>query len=783
MSRFLALLLTCAAFAAEFPITTSPKASPLESLAAAELSTYLARLYPNDRFPVGAAKPAIRLGVGLLPGATAPESFLIRPGVISGADPRGVLYGVYALLEQLGCGFHLSGDAVTPRPDAFDPRGWKLADRPLVRDRFVFNWHNFLSSASSWEFDDWQRYLNQAARMRFNGVMVHAYGNNPMFQFTYNGQVKPVGYLATTRAGRDWGTQHVNDIRRLVGGEVFTGPVFGASVALVPEPERAAAVTALMQKVFAHAASRGLGVTFALDVDTESANPQNIIRTLPAEARFRSSAFELVNPDTPAGYAYWKAQVAHLLATYPQITRLAIWFRNNRTPWTDLKPEELPAAWRAEYAKLQPAPNAGYYAIGRLIRAVQRIVKELNRPDLELATGNWRLSTIPEWDPVMPAGITYLPLDWSTVFETPAGQRDVRRIAPGHRMSPIVWAHHDDRTYIGRPYTPFVDFPGVLKATNSSGFGIIHWTTRPLDFYFTSLARQVWEATAAEPVDLTAEHAAASLFGRDARKAGGEYLLRFVTEAPQFGRETSDRFMDIPLDKPEVHLRAITARLALLGKIQSTSPWFAYFRDYERFLRGFFESHTAYERAEQLHKRGDHAAARKEIAKANPEGVIRLYAAAARHGTMSRGEQALVISLNLRWRPYLDSLRQALGMEPVRIKFDPTQHEPLAQGAGRNTFFVDEGRRLWRQLGSPLEFDQPVAIPLTAMMGDALAPGAYTIEVAFAPGARGEVRCGEAATAIGESRARLRVDLNAPKPALVIAPRGAVRIRELTIAP
>ena len=25
-------------------------------------------------------------------------------------------------------------------------------------------------------------------------------------------------------------------------------------------------------------------------------------------------------------------------------------------------------------------------------------------------------------------------------------------------MVPIVWAHHDDRTYIGRPYTPFVLF-------------------------------------------------------------------------------------------------------------------------------------------------------------------------------------------------------------------------------------------------------------------------------------------------------------------------------------
>ncbi len=80
--------------------------------------------------------------------------------------------------------------------------------------------------------------------MRFNTIMVHAYGNNPMFTFRFAGEDKPVGYLATTRSGRDWGTQHVNDVRRLYGGEVFRSPVFGAGAALVPETERAPAAKA-----------------------------------------------------------------------------------------------------------------------------------------------------------------------------------------------------------------------------------------------------------------------------------------------------------------------------------------------------------------------------------------------------------------------------------------------------------------------------------------------------------------------------------------------------------
>ena len=66
--------------------------------------------------------------------------------------------------------------------------------------------------------------LRQSQKMGYNAIMVHAYGNNPMVSFTFNGKTKPVGYLSTTVKGRDWSTMHVNDVRRLWGGQVFDGP-------------------------------------------------------------------------------------------------------------------------------------------------------------------------------------------------------------------------------------------------------------------------------------------------------------------------------------------------------------------------------------------------------------------------------------------------------------------------------------------------------------------------------------------------------------------------------
>ena len=109
-----------------------------------------------------------------------------------------------------------------------------MNDAPIAGERLIFNWHNFLSGCSAWNLEDWQQWITQAERLRFNTIMVHAYGNNPMFSFSLNGETKPTGSLTNTRTGRDWGTENVLDVRKIVGGEgLFSGPVFGADASMV----------------------------------------------------------------------------------------------------------------------------------------------------------------------------------------------------------------------------------------------------------------------------------------------------------------------------------------------------------------------------------------------------------------------------------------------------------------------------------------------------------------------------------------------------------------------
>jgi hypothetical protein len=58
-------------------------------------------------------------------------------------------------------------------------------DTPLVNDRLVFNWHNFLSGCSAWNLADWNRWTDDSHKLGYNAIMVHAYGNNPMAGFSF----------------------------------------------------------------------------------------------------------------------------------------------------------------------------------------------------------------------------------------------------------------------------------------------------------------------------------------------------------------------------------------------------------------------------------------------------------------------------------------------------------------------------------------------------------------------------------------------------------------------
>ena len=407
--------------------------------------------------------------------------------------------------------------------------------------------------------------------------------------------------------------------------------MFGAEAALVPDEQRVTAAQSLMHDVFADAARRSMGVYFAVDVDTPSANPQELVRLLPESARFAVQGVTsstsgqspdrlwLPNPDTPEGYAFYRAQVEGLLKTYPQITKLVVWFRRDGTPWMSLKATDLPAAWQQEFAaEVARTPEAGQYwrapglfAVGKIVRAFDRALQDCGATRTHLAAGTWGFAFLPAADRFFPAGVPLIGLDYEVIHEKPqlgeaALRAPLREIGGRRPVIPVVWAHHDDGHYIGRPYTPLPEFASKLDDARAAGFGIIHWTTRPLDLYFASLAKQVWKGTQDQPLGETCRDLAERWYGPQNRAVMSEYLESWMTTAPRFGRETTDWFIDRKLTNISEIVAGCRARLALIDKARTDGlqpeqrQRLDYQRGLEEFIAAFHETHGYFQDSQDL---------------------------------------------------------------------------------------------------------------------------------------------------------------------------------------
>lgn len=798
-------------------ILVSGNQDPVEETAAGELQKYLSILYPEDDFTIVGEMPSdnrkiILIGTveklepykELLPAALpgAPESYSVTTfqsgnrevGVIAGYDNAGTLYAVYALLEQLGCGFYLSYETLPEAKARFTFDEWNLADAPAYPVRLVFNWHNFLSGISTWNLEDWNLWIEQSAKMRYNTIMIHSYGNNPMMEFEHNGQKKEVGYLANTVKGRDWGTNHTNDVMRLYGARsVFQDSVFGAEASKVPDDNRVEAAVELAQNAFKRAEEFGMDVAFTFDVGDRYSTPDNIIETLPGHARLKTMATWYPHPETAEGYAYYKAQARQILEMYPQIDYFIPWvrYRVPNDPSDFLRVEQFPDAWEKDFksgiSKENMEDNTftrSMYFLGKICKAYQKAVYELGFDEVKMGIGTWNWAAFPAIDKFLPEEFEFFPLDWYMNFHADSTVHTLISIDAGRKVHPIVWAHHDDHRYIGKPYTPYDDFADMLEERNAAGFGIIHWTTRPLDIYFKSLSQQVWKETLNEPLEETVADFAKKTFESDA-PVFRNYIYEWITRAAMFGRETSEYFYDMkdtedrlkrfqlgkygnPLDEPENAVKEARKRLKILDDVDTLSlsdqgrDWYRYFYGFEKFVVSFNQDQKYLVDAFDLIEKEEYSAAKNMLSQANPEETIRLYTDFSTQGYITQGEKGLIVSLNLRWLPDFYVFMQKLRMMPVKYNFAPVFHEPLARSAGPYTFFFTKDKEVWRSMGTKetgcdvkvvqnvpvsdetahtyIESGQPVELelgiwrPLRRLepwQDNALLPGNYEVELMF----------------------------------------------------
>lgn len=741
----------CSRHTGTIDIVISENASKIENLAAKELQHYLEIIYPYYQFPVtlsAMSKWRIYVGRkenipdGLLHQSTIPlndEGFSIynndsNTGVITSSGGIGLLYGVYELLEKMGYSYVFSGDYAPSEKENFNFENWDIVNEPLVAERTVFNWHNFLSGCTAWDYEDWTLWIDQSQKMGYNTIMVHGYANNPMFTFEYNGFTKPVGYLTTSVQGRDWSTEHVNDVRRLPGGHVFNSSVFGSKAGIVPDDKKVEAIQQMMRRVFQHAEDRGMKVNIALDFDMVAAIPQEMVATIPETDKFlvehkgidfmgeKAGKVWLPRPDKPEGYNYYKKQVATLLDLYPQIDKYVLWRRATGSVYQELKRNEMPKDWQKEFVKaleinpkIAKMPNAeGAFAQSKLAYAYRDAFKELNRDDVAISYGTWRWTSLEPMNEFFSDFTTIYILDSEVIrgemhMHNQTMINDIATWAKPGKIIPVIWPHHDDGAYIGSSLAPFKNLHQTLTQLKSNGFGVIHWMTRPFDTFFIHHAKQVMSCSRNQPMEETLNDVGEKWFGSVNSKVMTTYLNLVGKDMPIFGRETGSTFIDKPhyfkFDNVEKVISQCNERLELLESVNTEvlskdqEQMYLYFVNFESFIQEFYRQQGLFLTFREKFETGSIDAARDISDQFQPEKVLEQYAKTIKFGQTTKGEQGLLFSMGTRWLPHFLTMKQLVGKESIRINFAPTSHEDLAQMAGKLTYFIDSDNNYWKVQG------------------------------------------------------------------------------------
>jgi len=268
-----------------------------------------------------------------------PEGYLLhrtmvqgRPALVAGGnDEAGTMYAAYDLLERLGLVFLLTMDILPEKkPDVALPA---LADRvePAFRRRGV-HVDNCYPNQTIWSLADWQRTIDQMAKMRMNYLQIFWFPNTPWLTYEYRGEknflgdasVKESGYMLW-REGQ--GSFLVKDMT--VGREHFRHPrIAPPELQDVETPAQACAKAQdLLRAVITYAQTRKIDTWLAIDPVSAPPNLARFARHRAGDLPFQpilGGAY--MCPDDPVAHEINENRLRSLFATYPGAQGYFLWF-------------------------------------------------------------------------------------------------------------------------------------------------------------------------------------------------------------------------------------------------------------------------------------------------------------------------------------------------------------------------------------------------------------------------------------------------------------------------
>jgi hypothetical protein len=307
--------------------------SPLQKYALDEFQSYAQKMFSDPikvsgeagdfQFAIGTpstnnmVKKAIDAGRLSLPaGKNFDQGYAVKTidGAIyvAGTTDAGVLYGVYALLEEYGAYFQIDGERLPPKT-AFRVKNLDVAANPVFKYRALLPWDNFLCGMSGWNLEHYQEFIDRAARMKFNMLQFHFYPGLAFFTETWNGKpVDPTFLGSPVDAFKTKGS---------IGESVFGGEeIFGAKpyVDNLGKPRaQAEACQEMMRRVLDYAHTRGFKTCVGFELMSPTGGDFSMV--------VRAPGVIFINPLDPENVKKSVERYRMLVKTYPKSDFYWLW--------------------------------------------------------------------------------------------------------------------------------------------------------------------------------------------------------------------------------------------------------------------------------------------------------------------------------------------------------------------------------------------------------------------------------------------------------------------------
>ncbi len=327
-------------------IVTGTDPDPIVTYAAGELRRYVHELFNRDAAIVeqaGQADATAHLVSDDAP--TDDQSFILRCEgdkiTAGGGSPRATMWAVYELVERWGVRYTLHGDIYPEHADTPGGFAWPDIDQtftPNLRCRCWRLVNGFCLGPESWGIDEYRRFLDQAAKMKYSEVFLNLWPWQSFVHYEFNGVKKSTG---TSFFDMDYPVDDDTIGREVFGGaERFENPDFGG---ITDYRQRYEAAVQHVKAIMAHAAERGMTIgigihTFEYPLEfldalpgSETAHQLNRITCRPGKGQ---------PPDDPMVIDLARTIIRAYVQTYPEAEYVYICAPEHREFI-----EQAPAAW------------------------------------------------------------------------------------------------------------------------------------------------------------------------------------------------------------------------------------------------------------------------------------------------------------------------------------------------------------------------------------------------------------------------------------------------------